>query len=312
METNEILESNVDAYSVEIAKRILDPERIKGIPTGFKNLDSLIGGLKKGSLVVFVGTTGMGKSLFSIQLMVNLVKSGNSVTYFDLENGKAVSWERLTRAWFKLEASYYVEKNSKDLARKMEQIEKAGLSYYDKAEIQAWMQDEEMDIKSLISSIIRADKSANKIFFIDPLQVLESGADSRDLFQVQGRNVEELKDLAQETGAIIFLCHHMNKGGEDVDKAVKSLDKVGEASFRIPSLPAIMGSSKIANFATDVWGMLRIASAKTQEERSKTLIRVLKSRTGRTGDVIQYFHEDFLGFDDQPLLRQGPNSFEMA
>ena len=60
--------------------------QFKPISTGFKNFDSIInGGLQKQSLVVIGGGSSMGKTTFTINLALNLLKQNKKVIYYSLE-----------------------------------------------------------------------------------------------------------------------------------------------------------------------------------------------------------------------------------
>ena len=60
--------------------------KFKPISTGFKNFDSIInGGLQKQSLVVIGGGSSMGKTTFTINLAMNLLKQNKKIIYYSLE-----------------------------------------------------------------------------------------------------------------------------------------------------------------------------------------------------------------------------------
>lgn len=60
--------------------------KFKPISTGFTNFDSIInGGLQKQSLVVIGGGSSMGKTTFTINLAMNLLKQNKKVIYYSLE-----------------------------------------------------------------------------------------------------------------------------------------------------------------------------------------------------------------------------------
>ena len=52
-------------------------------PTGFGDLDPLIGGgLRSGVLVLLAGPHGLGKTTFAVQICRNVVRTGRPVVYF--------------------------------------------------------------------------------------------------------------------------------------------------------------------------------------------------------------------------------------
>lgn len=62
--------------------------RITTVPTGLPNLDYVIGrpGIPRGRITIFVGAESAGKSLLSLTISANCVKSGLTVLYLDFEN----------------------------------------------------------------------------------------------------------------------------------------------------------------------------------------------------------------------------------
>lgn len=61
------------------------PETNPPIETGFKNLDSMIGGLRRGELIILAGRPSMGKSAFAVSVILNLAAGGNPCHMFSLE-----------------------------------------------------------------------------------------------------------------------------------------------------------------------------------------------------------------------------------
>ncbi len=58
-----------------------------GLPTGFNDLDKLLGGLQRSDLLVFAGRPGMGKSSFLLSVALNVARLGRRVLIFTMEMG---------------------------------------------------------------------------------------------------------------------------------------------------------------------------------------------------------------------------------
>ena len=66
---------------------------VKRIPTGCKLVDSMLGGgIEAGSLTLFYGEAGCGKSNVCLQMAYNVIRSGKKVAYVDTEG---LSYERI-------------------------------------------------------------------------------------------------------------------------------------------------------------------------------------------------------------------------
>lgn len=60
-------------------------EHITGVPTGFKDLDSILAGLHAGDLVIIAARPSVGKTAFALNIGVNAAKEGHPVAIFSLE-----------------------------------------------------------------------------------------------------------------------------------------------------------------------------------------------------------------------------------
>ena len=58
-----------------------------GLPTGFRDLDELLGGLQRSDLLVFAGRPGMGKTSFLLSVALNAAKLGARIAIFTMEMG---------------------------------------------------------------------------------------------------------------------------------------------------------------------------------------------------------------------------------
>lgn len=58
-----------------------------GLPSGFNDLDTLLGGFQKSDLIIFAGRPGMGKTSFLLSTAVNAARNGARVAIFTMEMG---------------------------------------------------------------------------------------------------------------------------------------------------------------------------------------------------------------------------------
>lgn len=66
-----------------------------GLPTGFEDLDELLGGFHKGDFYVLAGRPGMGKTSLILSIIRRLVKAGIPVGVFSLEMNRKQAIQRL-------------------------------------------------------------------------------------------------------------------------------------------------------------------------------------------------------------------------
>lgn len=62
---------------------------------GLESVDKAVGGLDKGDVTVIAARPAVGKSAFSLQIAMNLVRKGKKVAYFNLEMKESQIYERI-------------------------------------------------------------------------------------------------------------------------------------------------------------------------------------------------------------------------
>lgn len=271
---------------------VLDPNRMAGHSTGYGELDKIVGGVRIRTLTVLAAATGIGKSMLGLNILANLVKDGCKACYFDLENGAHESFERILRIWYGITKEDF-RNLSEDKILEMAEGP-SGLSYFshDKLYAAGFADDPIKVISSLIQNGVANGVS---YFLVDPLQAFDVGGE--DKFYQQGKVVQKLKELAQDLSVAIIVCHHTRKTQSGGSGWVERVEDISETKYRLPTIDDLRGSGKIADFATDVWGMMRAAAAPTKEGRRATFVRILKNRSGERGDVVLQFDEDTLIYD---------------
>ena len=71
----------------EIDELVNNRNHMAGVPTGFKDVDSLFWGLRGGDLLILAARPGVGKTSFALNLATNAAKAGAAVALFSLEMG---------------------------------------------------------------------------------------------------------------------------------------------------------------------------------------------------------------------------------
>lgn len=66
-----------------------------GLPTGFRAVDTLLGGLQRSDLLIFAGRPGMGKTSFMLSVVLNAARFGGRIAIFTMEMGVEQIIQRL-------------------------------------------------------------------------------------------------------------------------------------------------------------------------------------------------------------------------
>lgn len=82
-------------YFDRIEHLIQHPDEPLGLPTGFRDLDEMMGGLQRSDLLIFAGRPGMGKTSFLLSVALNAAKFGARILIFTMEMGADQIVQRL-------------------------------------------------------------------------------------------------------------------------------------------------------------------------------------------------------------------------
>ena len=90
----EVLDRNL-AHIQDLSKQVGE---LRGITTGFADLNQLTSGLQKSDLVIIAARPSMGKTAFALNIAVNAAKAGGKVLIFSLEMSEELLTERMLSA----------------------------------------------------------------------------------------------------------------------------------------------------------------------------------------------------------------------
>lgn len=71
-----------------------DPDSLRGIPTGYKDLDEITNGIQLSDLILLAARPSVGKTSFAMNLVVNIALSGKTCAVFSLEMPKTQLMQR--------------------------------------------------------------------------------------------------------------------------------------------------------------------------------------------------------------------------
>ena len=77
----------LNEYFERVEVLMQSPAAMQGLPTGFRDLDQLLGGLQRSDLLIFAGRPGMGKTSFLLSVALNAAKVGARIAIFTMEMG---------------------------------------------------------------------------------------------------------------------------------------------------------------------------------------------------------------------------------
>ena len=168
-----------------------DKGKIRGVPTGFKDLDNILAGWQRSDLVVLGARPSMGKSALALNFAHNVaVKAGLPVIMFSLEMSKEQLVDRLLAAEAGVDAWNLRTGNLTD-----SDFEKIGQAMGTLSEAKMFIDDTPgITVSDLRTKARReAHKQELGLIIVDYLQLMSGGS----RFSTDGNRVQEISEISR-------------------------------------------------------------------------------------------------------------------
>lgn len=238
------------------------------VPTGFRAIDRVSGGLMRPLPHVIAGRPGMGKSMFSLNLGLNL--SGNDGLpgiYFTMEDGEQFQKRRALSNM----AGIDFRNIMMNRVRAFEE-EKLRRAQSRMNNLPLWLMDDIMSAQEVcnVASLHAATHGLGYII-VDHLGYVKSNGE--DEYTVTGSSMRTLCGLGKELDIPVIILVQLNR-------------KVEERKDRRPILSDLRASGKIEEDARNVWFLYRDHQYNPDETNKHDLeVIIAKSSHGPTGKV---------------------------
>lgn len=267
------------------------------VSTGFVELDKVINGLQKGSLIILSGAPSIGKTAFALSMGKNIaVDQNKNVCYYSMNEGNM----EITNKLFSNVGNIPLRKMQNGMLERFE-WEQLDVAIGKLQEAPLFVDDTpRWDFDDLANSIKKmvADNGV-RVVFIDTLQQVYINKMSHlPREQMVSQIVRELKALARELNIAIIAISQFNRNGDNTS-TIFTIDKCK------PRLSQLRESGEIENVADvvlllhrwDYWKIYQNPNT-AQDLRDIAEVVVAKNRNGATAD-IQIKHDlRFAKFED--------------
>lgn len=267
---------------------------LRGLKTGFRDIDKKTAGLQKGDLVIIGARPAMGKTTFAQNLAYNIASINNKgVLFFSMEMAANEIIERMIS-----DVSGVNNWNIRTGNVSDDEFAKIGDAMAEMAEIPIYIDDtSSMTIMELRNKARRAAHDHDiGLIIIDYLQLLD-GSD-----RYKGQRVQEVTEISR---GLKILARELNV--PVVALAQLSRNVTGRENPR-PILSDLRESGSIEQDADLVMFLHRPDYYKQNddnyEETHITEVIIAKHRHGETGKVELYFHPELLRFMSLDKTRQ--------
>lgn len=258
-----------------------DKGKIRGIPTGFKDLDNVLAGFQRSDLIILAARPSMGKTALALNFAHNVaVKANEPVLIFSLEMSKEQLVDRMLAMESGVDAWALRTGNLSD-----SDFEKIGQAMGTLSEAQIFIDDTPSITVSDLRTKARREAHQRPLglVIVDYLQLMSSGS----RYSNDGNRVQEiseisrgLKGIARELNVPVLALSQLSRSVENRNP-------------QIPQLADLRESGSIEQDADVVAFIYREEYYKPDTERKNiTDVFIKKHRNGPTGGVELYFDKE--------------------
>lgn len=252
--------------------------KIRGVPTGFKDMDNILAGWQRSDLVVLAARPAMGKTAVSLNFAHNVaVKAEQPVLVFSLEMSKEQIVDRLLSMESGVDAWNIRTGNLSDA-----DFEKIGLAMGTLSEAPIYIDDTPGITVSEMRTKARREQHQRQLglIIVDYLQLM-SGSSK---FGSEGNRVQEISEISR---GLKLIARELNVPVIALSQLSRSVES---RSPQIPQLADLRESGSIEQDADIVMFLYREEYYNPETTRKNiTDILIKKHRNGPTGQVELYF-----------------------
>lgn len=257
---------------------------IRGIKTGYRDLDNMTAGLQRSDLIILAARPAMGKTTLVTNLAYNVATiSKLPVLFFSLEMSKEQLVDRMLADASGIDAWNIRTGNLSD-----DDFSKLSDAMGEMAEASIFIDD--TPGLSVLEMRTKARRAAHEqplgLIIVDYLQLMQSSNKSSD-----GNRVQEVSEISR---GLKLIARELNVPLIALSQLSRSVES---RTPQIPQLADLRESGSIEQDADIVTFIYREAYYNPETDRTNiTDLIIAKHRNGPTGKIELYFHPERLRF----------------
>lgn len=261
-----------------------DKNKLRGVKTGYKDLDNLTAGLQKSDLLILAARPAMGKSTFALNIAYNVASQQKlPVLVFSLEMSKEQLVDRMLAEAAGVDAWNIRTGNLSD-----DDFERLSHAMGEMAEAPIYIDD--TPGMTVLEIRTKARREAHNhplgLIIIDYLQLM-SGSGKR----FDGNRVQEVSEISR---GLKLVARELNVPVIALSQLSRTVES---RNPQIPQLSDLRESGSIEQDADLVMFMYREDYYNPETDRQHlTDLIIAKHRNGPTGRIELYFHPERLKF----------------
>lgn len=255
---------------------------LRGVPTGFKDLDNLLAGLQRSDMIVLAARPSMGKTSLAINIAQSIaVEQKQPILIFSLEMSKEQLVDRMLAAEAKINAwnlrtGNLTDEHFAQLGTAMGTLSEAPIYIDDSAGINA------LELRTKARR--EHQKHSLGLIIIDYIQLMSSTTHTDNRVQEISEISRSIKGLARELNVPIIALSQLSRSVE-------------QRHPQIPQLSDLRESGSIEQDADVVMFIYREEYYNPETDRKNIAdILIKKHRNGPTGQVELFFQSEYVQF----------------
>ncbi len=273
----------------------LQGKGMRGIPTGFADLDKKLSGLQKSNLIVLGARPSLGKTSFVLDVARQAaIASGLPIGLFSLEMSREQIIDRFVSAaanvpLWKIRGGAKIEAESDDWARIQQALDEL-------SKVKIFIDDTPSPTVNQIRSMARQMqmKHGLGLLIVDYLQLVQSKIHSDNTVSQFTEISRGLKSLARELDIPVIAVSQLNR-------------LVDQREIKIPRLSDLRETGAIeqdADIVLFIYRKDRDRADVSTEEQNITEIIIAKHRNGPIGKIKLLFNPEFASFRNLDTTHQ--------
>ncbi|RME86099.1 MAG: replicative DNA helicase [Caldilineae bacterium] len=259
-----------------------------GVPTGFRDLDRLLGGLQKSDLIIVAARPGMGKTSLALTIALNAAKLYKKcAAIFSLEMSNEQLVLRLLAQEARINSQRMRLGQIRDeewdrLARASAVLSECAIYIDDSAAITPF------ELRTKARRLYA--KQPIDLLIVDYMQLMHGGTRTENRVQEISLISRSLKQLARELHVPVVALSQLSR-------------QVETRADKHPQLSDLRESGSIEQDADVVMFVYREDVYKKEESERKNIAEIIvaKHRHGPTGSVDLFFEEEYTSFKELAL-----------
>ncbi len=274
-----------------------DKGKLRGIPTGYRDLDNVLAGFQRSDLIVIAARPSMGKTAFVLNLAHNVAIGANQpVLIFSLEMSKEQLVDRMLARESGVDAWNLRTGNLSDT-----DFEKIGSAMGTLSEAKIYIDDSPGITVSDLRTKSRREAHQHQLglIIVDYLQLMSGGS----RFGSEANRVQEISEISRGLKGV---ARELNVPLIALSQLSRSVES---RSPQIPQLADLRESGSIEQDSDVVAFLYREEYYNPQSDRKNIMeVQIKKHRNGPTSNIELYFDREKQHIRSLDTTHEDPNA----